>query len=648
MSDQNKPVKKIPYGISDYELIRGENYYYVDKTPYLETLEKTGRYVFFIRPRRFGKSLFVSLMVAYYDLYYKDRFEEFFKGTWIYDHPTGEQGQYLLLTFNFSAVDAVPDKIETSFLDHVRGTVLDFLDKYSDILSSGREHIIHEVLVKNIEESRSASDILSNLLRLCKRLPRKLYVIIDEYDNFANSILSSAGGDAYRNLTHGVGFFRSFFNVLKSGSTGTGAPIARTFITGVSPVTMDDVTSGYNIGKNLSLEPGLNRMLGFTEADVTEMIEYYREQGLVVHPTPDLLAVLTRWYGNYLFSPRDDLRMFNSDMVLYFIDNYIPAKAFPDDLIDRNVRIDYGKLRHLIMVDKGQAKKPAANGNFSNLKEIIEEGGTSSKIVSGFPLEGLLETKNFKSLLFYLGLLTIEGPDKNMLRLRIPNETIKRLYYDYIEAAYRETGVFALDLSKYSQLMTGMAYDGEWRSLFEFLTARMSESMSLRDLIVGEKSIQAFLNVYLGLSDLYIIHAEKEMNKGYADIVIEPFLARYEGIKYSYIIEIKYKKRGDRGRKDSQSSSLPLPGTSTGDAFDVLFKKEILKEPAAGEAGPDSRPGADGIDKKKVQQLVEEAEEQLKKYSIDKKFRKSIGKTELVKLVLVFSGHEAVYIGPVK
>jgi len=595
MNDQNKTtaIKEIPYGIADYELIRRENYYYVDKTLYLQTLKKAGRYLFFIRPRRFGKSLFLSVMEAYYDVYYKDRFEEFFKGTWIYDHPTDERGKYLVLSLNFSVVEPHPDKMEASFLNHVQDAAVDFISRYNDYLSANRDLDYFSEKIKN---SRSATDILSTLVLLCKGAKQLLYVLIDEYDNFANTILSTVGKKAYWDLTHSPGFFRSFFNALKKGTGGTGAPISRSFITGVSPVTMDDVTSGYNIGKNVSIEPDFNRVLGFTTDDVIAMIEYYRSKGLIHHPTDYLMEIMTQWYGNYLFSEEDNVRLFNSDMILYFIDNYLTRKKLPDDLIDWNVRIDYGKLRHLIMVDRDKTTPPTPNGNFSKLKEIIEEGSTSSNIVKGFPLENLTDAENFKSLLFYLGLLAIQGPEKDKLRLRIPNETVKRLYYDYIEKAYRETGIFDLDLDKYANLMTDMAYDGKWRPLLELITGRMQQSMSLRDLITGEKSIQAFLNVYLGLSDLFIIHVEKEMNKGYSDIVMEPFLARYEGIKYAYILEIKYTKSG----------------ASPGDAT--------------------------------IQQLKSEAQEQLENYSIDEKFKRkiTIEKTNLIKIRLIFSGHELI------
>ena len=587
----DKKIKRIPYGVANYALLVQENFYYVDKTAFLPIVEEAGNYLFFIRPRRFGKSLFLSVMEAYYDVFYKDRFEEFFRGTWIYDHPTEERGKYLVLSLNFSVVEPYPEKIETSFSNHVRGEAVNFIQKYGDYLSTNKKLAYYS---KTIEESSSAPDILTNLMLLCKGAQQKLYVIIDEYDNFANTILSTVGKEAYRDLTHGPGFFRSFFNALKKGATGTGAPVTRSFITGVSPITMDDVTSGFNIGSNVSLESAFNRMLGFTEDDVGEMVEYYRSAGLIEDSTGDLLEIMGQWYDNYLFSEEDDVKLFNSDMVLYFINNYLSRKKLPDNLIDRNVRVDYGKLRHLVIIDRDERKLPTANGNFSKLKEIIEQGGTSANIVEGFPLEELKDPENFKSLLFYLGLLTVKGPDKDKLRLEIPNETVKRLYYDYIEKAYRETGMFNLDLDRYADLMTGMAYDGKWRPLLEFITGRMKESMSLRDLMTGEKSIQAFLNVYLGLSDLFIIHVEREMNKGYADIVMEPFLARYEGIKYSYILEIKYIKAG------------VAPG------------------------------------EEQVRQLKSQAEDQLRSYSIDEKFERAMGKTDRVKIVLVFSGHELI------
>ncbi len=602
-------IKQIPYGLTNFGRIREEFYYYIDRTSFIPKLEKVGSYLFFIRPRRFGKSLFIAMMEAYYDVDYKDRFDDFFEGTWIYDHPTPGRGEFLVLSFNFAAITPAPGIIETDFLNHVQKTAVEFLRKYDTYLSANPKK---DYFVKKIEESQIAPDIVSSLFVLCEGAHLKLYVIIDEYDNFANTILSDTGQTAYHQLTHGTGLFRAFFNVLKSGTTGTGAPVTRSFITGVSPITMDDVTSGYNIGSNVSLEPTFNRMLGFTKEDIIQVIEYYRMKNLIKDrdTTLSLLEIMTQWYGNYLFSEDDEMQMYNPDMVLYFLNQYISRGKFPKELIDRNVRIDYRKLRHLIIIDKKrtetgkkaqESSKPTVNGNFSKLKEIIENGETLASLAGGFPLEEMKQSKNFKSLLFYLGLLTIKEPYRNQLRLEIPNETIRHLYFDYIESIYRETGIFSLDMEKYEELMTEMAYDGEWKPFFEFITAHMKENMSLRDMIEGERAVQFFLNVYLGLSSLYIIHPERELNKGYCDLLMEPFLASYEGIQYAYILELKYINRTEKKPLD-----------------------------------------------KKIKKIVKEAESQLAQYSADEKLVKTLAKTTLIKLVLVFHGHELLYLGQAK
>ena len=588
MSEKN--IKTIPYGVTDYVAIRVDNGYYVDKTAYLRKIEKAGKYLFFIRPRRFGKSLFLSVLESYYDILKEDKFDLLFGGTLIHGRPTVEKNSYLVLKFNFSAVDPFPERLESSFLNNIRTKVRAFLTKYSDFLDPNHK----EMFRKKLEEMDSAADILMNVVDLCGVSNRKVYIIIDEYDNFANTILSTSGSKTYEDLTRGEGFFRAFFNFLKEGTTGTDAPISRLFITGVSPVTLDDVTSGFNIGRNISIKSDFNEMLGFTRDDVIEMIEYYRAKGWIKHTTDYLLDIMNDWYNNYVFSKTSKTTLFNSDMVLYFINEYKDNFEVPENLIDRNVRIDYGKLRHLIVIDSEKGKLP--NGNFSRLKEIIEKGEIKSKeIVEGFSIEKIAHTKNFLSLLFYFGLLTVKGVEEGELLLQIPNETVRQLYYGYISEAYEETGTFSLDWYNYDRLMHAMAYEGEWKPLFEYIARRTSESMSLRDLITGEKSIQAFLNVYLGLSQLYIIHAEKELNKGFADILLEPFIVRYRDMKYAYILEVKYIKKGDKT--------------------------------------------------KKVETIVKQAEAQLRKYSLDSKLGKSIEGAILIKLVLVFSGTELKYIG---
>jgi hypothetical protein len=589
MCEKKINIKEIPYGISDFEAIREEDYYYVDKTGYLREIEKAGKYLFFIRPRRFGKSLFLSLMDTYYNISKEDQFDRFFKGTSIYQNPTKERNSYLILKFNFSTVSPDIDTVEESFFGHVLEAVDLFISEYKQYLNIDDKETLEELKQKKI-----APDILRHLIHLSRKSNQKLFIIIDEYDNFANTILTISGARKYKELTHGEGFFKAFFNVLKGGTSGSGAPISRLFITGVSPITMDDVTSGFNIGKNITIDLKFNKMLGFTMDEVTKIIEYYHTQGRIKHPDRFLLEIMERWYNHYTFSTKTQDLVFNTGLVLYFLDEYFKEYEIPGELVDENVRIDYGKLRHLVVIDRGDQRSP--NGNFSQLERIMEKGEITAKLARSFSVEKMTHTNNFISLLFYFGLLTMAGEERGKTKFKIPNETVKRLYFEYIKEGYEETGIFSLDFFKYSELMTDMAYDGNWKPLFNYLTGEMKARMSLRDLMTGEKSIQAFLVVYLGLGDLYIVHSEKELNKGYADIVLEPFFVGYRDIQYSYILEIKYIK--------------PMDFTP-----------------------------------KKLEQIKSEAAEQLETYSLDRNFKKNMEKTTLIKLALIFSGHELVYIG---
>jgi hypothetical protein len=430
-----KIIKGIPYGVTDYEKIILDNRYYVDKTMYLRSIEDAGDYIFFIRPRRFGKSLLLSVMETYYDISKADRFDLFYKGTYIHQHPTKEKNKYLVLKFNFSAVDPHHNRLENSFLNQIQTKTRSFLFKYTDYLNPHNR----ELLYNKIENMKSASDIMLRVTDLCNDSDQKIYVIIDEYDNFANTILSTSGSQAYKDLTHGEGFFRAFFNFLKEGTTGSGAPISRLFITGVSPVTLDDVTSGFNIGKNISIDADFNEMLGFTKEDAAEMIDYYKQEGIIKYDTEYLMNIMNPWYNNYIFSKKSTTKLFNSDMILYFLDECIRNRDIPDELIDQNVRIDYGKLRHLIIIDKD--KGSVTNGNFTRLRQIIEKGEIVSDIAKGFPVEKLIDTGNFLSLLFYLGLLTVKEVKDEELILQIPNETARRLYYDYIKEAYEANSI---------------------------------------------------------------------------------------------------------------------------------------------------------------------------------------------------------------
>jgi hypothetical protein len=591
MSEEHE-LKGIPYGIADFKDFRIKNLYYVDKTRFIRNIEKKGSFLFFIRPRRFGKSLFLSMMEYYYDIDGKDQFDFLFNGTDIHSNPTKEKNKYLVLSFNFSTIAPGKSHLEEFFLQHILDSIGYFIDKYEKYLD-----IDIKEAQKKLESSKGVSALMGTFLNYFRGKKYKLYVIIDEYDNFANTILSDSGEEEYRAITHGEGFLRSFFNVIKAGTTGSDTPISRLFMTGVSPIMLDDVTSGFNIAGNISLNSDINEIMGFTQAEVETMIEYYRQTGKICHSTPELLELMSRWYNHYRFSMHSPHEVFNTVHVLYFLKEYMIDSRIPGTLIDNNARIDYMKLKYLIISDKKGT--PQTNGNFSQLRQIMENDCLHAAIIDRFPIAKLAGPANFISLLYYFGLLTITGSDEeHKAILKIPNEAIKRLYYDYIKETYEETGILTIDLGRYEAAMKEMAFNGKWKPLIAYLVEQMEKSMGIRDLITGEKAIQAFLNVYLGLSALYLVYSEKELKKGYADLVLEPFLAQYPGLKYSYLIEIKYIKPRDK-------------------------KKELI-------------PG-------KIKAITEEAKRQLNTYSRDEKFRESIGQTTLKKLVLIFSGNQMVH-----
>ena len=382
---------RIPYGWADFRAIRLENRLYVDKTRFIYALEEE-RYAFLIRPRRFGKSCWISLLENYYDRRAADEFEAIFGGTDLGRQPTENRHRYVVLRFDFSMFDDTLETLREHFEEHCQLVIRCALERNRDLFpETTRQHIC---------SSNSVSGQLAALFMYAEDHDIPLYVLIDEYDNFANTVLAHHGEEASQSFTHGGDFYRNFFATLKAGAGHSGG-LERMFITGVSPITMDDVTSGFNIGRNISLQPEFNDMLGFTEEEVRGLLEMYRDCGVLDQEVEAALEVMREWYNGYRFAEKAESDLYNTDMVLYFLDGSIPNKPMPDELIDTNVRIDYGKLRHLLTVNR------QLNGNFDLLRHIIGEQQIDSDIQISFPLDRLDQPENFLSLLYYFGLLSI-------------------------------------------------------------------------------------------------------------------------------------------------------------------------------------------------------------------------------------------------
>ena len=322
-------TRPILYGVADYAQIRKKNGWFVDRTAKIRDLEATA-YAVFLRPRRFGKSLLTSIVEAYYDVACAGRFDALFAGTDIGDNPTDERNSYLVLSFDFSAVEKSPASAEESFSTHVCGRIDAFARKYV-----GR---IGEESASRIFAARNSTDKMNVLFDEMKGTDNGIYVIIDEYDNFTNTILAENGQAAYERLCHGGGFFKQFFGVLKSLTTSLDAPLKRLFITGVSPVTMDDVTSGFNIGTNISLMPQFADFTGFRHDDLRAIADYYGTHcGFDADKAYD--AALT-WYDNCRFGSCDAPPLANTTLVLSFFNYLWQTRRFPDNMIDANLRTD--------------------------------------------------------------------------------------------------------------------------------------------------------------------------------------------------------------------------------------------------------------------------------------------------------------------
>lgn len=523
-------VKRIPYGVAKFEEVRIENFYYVDKTMYLPLMEDVGKYLFLIRPRRFGKSVFVSMLRAYYDIAAADRFDRLFGGLWVHEHPTPLRNSFQVIYFDFSLIGTGKgmEDLERNFNSYCGITLDTFAETYAKYYD--------ETFVSEVKSMVTARDKLNYINSKATAKGYPLYLIVDEYDNFTNAVLSDSGIDMFRNLTHSSGFFREYFKIFK-------AMFSRTFLIGVSPVTLDDLSSGYNIDWNISQDPRFNHMLGFTETDVEVMFRYYKEHGKL-RPDADIEAMTAEmqpWYNNYCFSREclGDDRLYNCDMVFYYLNHQIAFGRPPGEMLDKNIRTDIRKVWMLAdIIDRGSRRED----RMSVIEEIAAKGGITMKLRSSFPAEYITEDENFRSLLYYYGLLTMDREVFGELRMVIPNNCVQEQYWTFMRDYYRKSA--DMDTIKLSEDFYHLAAAGEWRPLVERIAASYREVSSVRDASRREHDLQGFFKAYLALSPLYLVRPEIELNYGYGDLLLLPDKARYPEVAHSYVIELKYLKAG--------------------------------------------------------------------------------------------------------
>lgn len=518
-------VKLVPYGVADFATVIEQNLYYVDKTMFIPELEKQPRNLFFIRPRRFGKSIFLSMLYSYYDCTQSHKFQSLFGNLWIGQHPTSLQGKYQVLFLDFSQITGNIDKLETKFNSYLSINLDAFVRQYSEYYQAEMEEILAQ---EDFEEK------MELIFKAAKAHQYHLYLIIDEYDNFTNVILNERGENVYHAITHADGFYRDVFKKFKGN-------FERIFMMGVSPVTLDDVTSGFNIGWNISIKPEFDEMLGFSTTDVMEMFTYYKEHGSIPADS-DIDAIVNDmkpWYDNYCFAEealKKKTRMFNCDMVLYYLRNYMDNGCSPRQMIDPNTRTDYGKMKKLLQFDKLDGERKGI------IRKIAEEEQIVTQLYESFSAYQIPKAEIFPSLLFYYGMLTIKGTRGSKLILGIPNNNVRKQYYGYLEEEYQAKAY--VDVNQLTDYYYDMAYDGKWEEGLRFMADAYAKVSSVRDGIEAERNLQGFFMAYLNLNDYYITAPELELNHGYCDFFLLPDLTHYAS-QHSYILELKVLSKKD-------------------------------------------------------------------------------------------------------
>ena len=517
----------IPYGISDFKRIRTEGYYYIDKTGFIRELERAGSFLFFVRPRRFGKSLMASMLRCYYDIAEKGDFDKLFGGLDIAKDPTANANRYQVLYMDFSEVNRGADAtLQERFENYLGKQLDDFMRRYG---------AAYEKDVRDDFAKSSPADKFTVMAKAARRLGLHLYLMLDEYDNFTNAMLRAEGNDSYRDITHGQGFYREWFKAFKSA-------FDRIYMTGVSPVTMDDLTSGFNIATNISQAPVFNSMLGFSEEECLKLYTDFKGVGAYTEGEPaEWIAAIKPWYDGYCFSPRKRGKesVFNSDMALFFLKSLVQTGEPPESWVDVNIRTDYAKLK--VIADIQRRIDPAhAQDSLPVTERIAADGEIQFDLRESFPADSIPKPENFKSLFYYYGILSMKERREGLDWFRVPNVCVKQQVFDYLREHFARANY--PDWSEWSALASAFAYRGDWEPFLRRLAEDFAATNPVRGGIQGEHRIQGYMQAEFGHLNFYLMEPEMELSRGFCDFCLFPERHRFGDVKHSYLIELKYSK----------------------------------------------------------------------------------------------------------
>ncbi len=518
-------MKRLPYGISDYERLVEDGYYYIDKTMYIEKLENLAEpYIMFLRPRKFGKTLFTSTLENYYDILKEEKFEKLYGETYIGKNPTRLKNSYHILKFNFAGIDTTNEEVTIKgFKKRVIASISLFVEKY------GMEFYINK--------DDEAENILDNIIKAfqIQKKEEKIYVIIDEYDHFANELLGF-NTSQFKNLVSKNGKVRKWYEILKEG---TESIIDRIFITGVAPITLDSLTSGFNIGSDKTQDERFNEMMGFTEKELKELM---RAQNIKNEEQETLIPIMRENYDGYKFSLHGKEKIYNSNMCLYFLNSYTELGRIPERLIDVNIASDYTKLGKMLDLCKGEEREKV-------IEKTVSGEGIVSEIRQKFnPAMEFTET-DLVSMLYYLGYLTISGDEVGYPKLRIPNNVMKEIYSDYFLKILREE--INIDINdNYTEIAREIALGGKIDKIIEMLKKYLN-NLSNRDYVkFDEKYIKLIFYCIAMNLKIFRLKSEMEVQRKYPDILLIP-RERDKGYK-GVMIEFKYLKKGEENKLEEK------------------------------------------------------------------------------------------------
>ena len=516
----------VPYGVSKFDVLRKAGRYYVDKTAYIAKLEERADFLFYVRPRRFGKSLFIDMLRCYYDQNKKDEFQLLFGDLAIGREPTEGANRFQVLALDFSQVGLESGEgWQGKFDTYMDGRLRGFLDSYSDFYK--------EADFSGLD----AGTLFSNIVEFGKKRGAQYYLIIDEYDNFTNDLVAGDGKTEYLEITHKTGFYRNWFKAFK----GT---MNRIFMTGVSPVTMDDLTSGFNIATNISQEAGFNSMIGFSEAECTRLYADFNGVGeFKVEDPAAVVKSIKPLYDGYCFAEkRVGLEsVFNADMALYYLNTWIATGEPPKNIVDANIKSDWAKLQ---MILDAQREKETEEDMLPMTKELAENESVTFPLVESFSIDHLLDNENFKSLYYYYGIVTMSHFDYEGLHFAVPNECVRRQIFDYMRKAYDKDPA-RVRRDEFDRLFARFAHFAEFKPMFAYLAEKFKKNSVIRDGLNGELLINGFMRAYLTMCDGYMFCPELELNGRNCDYAFFPNRSLMPQIqpRHSFVIELKHVKK---------------------------------------------------------------------------------------------------------